>query len=190
MYVQDYDENHPMSFYLVAPNRLFLFYDAIYPYQKNSQILQCPSDAQRNDLQTFFSGFGLQGMGNFRYTSYMGNFAVFENGFVPGLSAAVPPVTLAEIPWHVQTTVMYDGWLTPTFNSPVSNVHNDGVNSSFVDGHAKWVKVIQNAQGNWQVANLEGYTNRLELWGVPCNGNPCFLGGTHANWDRHALPGR
>jgi len=167
MYVQDYDETFPMSIYFVAPNRLNLFYDAIVPYMKNNQILQCPSDPQRNDLTAFFAPYGLTGMGNFQYTSYMGNFAVFEDGSVPGLTVAVAPIKLAEIEFPVYTSLIYDGWLRADFASPVNPVHNDGLNSCFIDGHAKFVKTIYDSSvAAWRVANQTGYTGRYELWGV------------------------
>lgn len=167
MYTQDYDETYCMSVYGVPPNRIFTFYDAHLPYMKNVQIFQCPSDPRRNDLVTFFGAFGLVTMGNFRYTSYMGNYAVFEDGDLFGMLPTTTPISEAEIPFPAFNTVFYDGWLTPTFNSPVTNVHNDGVNSAFLDGHAKFVKVIYDSTaGAWKVANLTGYTNRYELWGV------------------------
>jgi len=167
MYNTDYDSTYAMSLYLVPPNRVYTCYDAVLPYMKNVQILECPSQLGRNDLQTFFAGFGVQGMGQFRYTGYMGNYAVFEDGLVPGLLTPVPPISESEIEFPAFTTVFYDGVLLANLTSPLSPVHNDGVNAAFCDGHAKFVKTIyDSAAGAWKVANQTGYANRYELWGV------------------------
>jgi len=181
MYTTDYDETYPMSLYFVAPNRIFTCYDAVYPYLKNAQILECPSERGRNDLTTFFAGFGLAGMGNFRYCGYMGNFAVFEDGFVPGLLTPVAPISEGEIPFPAFNSVFYDGKLLTDLTSPVASIHNEGVNCSFCDGHAKFVKVIYDGSvGYWKVANQTGYTNRYELWGV-------VYQKADGTYDRHAL---
>src|SRR5258708_14279470 len=46
MYVQDYDEKFPINLYLGNTGSLctMTFYQEVAPYQKNSQILLCPSD--------------------------------------------------------------------------------------------------------------------------------------------------
>lgn len=187
MYCEDYDETYPMSAYGVITGSgptVFSFYDAMYPYMKNNQILQCPSDKTRNDLVAFFGVFGLATMGNFQYTSYMGNFAVFEDGDLFGMLPTTTPIAMAEIEFPSFTTLAYDGWLTQSFYSPVTGVHNEGVNSSFCDGHAKWVKTLRTVDQNnnviWLVGNLTGYTGEEELWGV-------VYQRTDGTYDNHAL---
>ncbi len=181
MYNTDYDSTYAMSLYLVPPNYVFTCYDAVYPYLKNIQILECPSERGRNDLVTFFAAFGVQGMGTFRSTGYMGNYAVFEDGLVPGLLNPVAPIGESEIEFPAFTTVFYDGKLLPDLTSPVASIHNEGVNAAFCDGHAKFVKVIyDSAVGAWKVANLTGYTNRYELWGIVYQSSPGI-------YDRKAL---
>jgi prepilin-type N-terminal cleavage/methylation domain-containing protein/prepilin-type processing-associated H-X9-DG protein len=180
MYCQDYDGTYSMSVYGVPPNRVFTLYDAHLPYMKNTQIFQCPSDAMRNDLVTFFGAFGLATIGNFQYASYMGNYAVFEDGDLFGMLPTVTPISESEIEFPAFTTVFYDGWLTPTFFSPVTGVHNEGVNSAFCDGHAKFVKTQKDANGVWTVANLTGYAGEEELWGV-------VYQRPDGTWSNHAL---
>ena len=159
MYCQDYDETYSLSVYGLPPNRVSTLYDAHIPYIKNVQIFQCPS-APRHDLVTF------SGALDFRYASYMGNGAVFEDGDLCGILPTTMPISEPEIEFPAFTTVFYDGWLTPNFLPSVAGIHNGGVNSIFCDGHAKFVKTTKDDAGNWFVANLTGYTGRYELWGV------------------------
>ncbi len=155
-YVQDYDEAFPMSVYLAfnASQQpcLFTMLAAIEPYIKNKQIYQCPSEPRAIDIDAAFRALGIPGgeCGGFQFASYPFNFAVFEDGYVPGLLNPVPPVRLPEIQFPVETAMNYDGNLAAPsacgfnlFDSPVQGRHLDFVNASFVDGHAKVVKAAK-----------------------------------------------
>jgi prepilin-type N-terminal cleavage/methylation domain-containing protein len=53
MYVQDYDETYPLSLYINMGNNppcVFSFYNALSPYQKNSQVMLCPSAPKAVDI--------------------------------------------------------------------------------------------------------------------------------------------
>ncbi len=197
-YVQDYDEAFPMSVYLAFNSSLqpcaFTMLAAIEPYIKNKQIYQCPSEPRAMDIDAAFRAFGFAGgeCGGFQYGSYPFNFAVFEDGYVPGMLNPVPPVRLAEIQFPTETAMNYDGNLAlqsqcnfNTFDSPVQARHMDFVNASFVDGHAKVVKAqesgcvglninqqplkqycITQAPYNRWCGSATPATCKDELWGV------------------------
>jgi prepilin-type N-terminal cleavage/methylation domain-containing protein len=94
-YIQDYDERFPMSIYLTTQNNqpcIFTLYNAIYPYVKNADVVLCPSDRQAFDVVGSFGAFGVPvcTIPNFRYTGYIFNWCVFEDGVVPGLVGGQP----------------------------------------------------------------------------------------------------
>ena len=164
MYVQDYDETFPMSLFIdfsPSPPCTSSFYNAISPYQKNGDIMRCPSKPQAVDFVTGWSivsgATGLPGLcaGSppLRYLSYNFNYAVIENGSPSNIFGVNPNrtvKTLASIEFQVETALISDG--VPTlkkihspnyacglFYSPIDARHNSVVNANFVDGHAKAV---------------------------------------------------
>jgi prepilin-type processing-associated H-X9-DG protein len=168
---------------------------AVEPYVRNRQVYQCPSEPRALDVDTAFRVLGLPGgeCGGFQFGSYMFNFAVFEDGNLPPVLSAVPPVRLPEIQFPVETTMNYDGNLAAQsncnfnlFDSPVQGRHTEFANANFVDGHAKVVKVREsgctgiNVNGQplrqWCVAQPGPYQRSCgnpnppacydELWGV------------------------
>jgi prepilin-type N-terminal cleavage/methylation domain-containing protein/prepilin-type processing-associated H-X9-DG protein len=156
MYVQDYDEAFPLSIYLAnSPNLCtFTFYQAITPYQKNADIMRCPSNPQALNMERAWQVHGLPPLcastANLRFLSYQFNYSIFEEGegnmlFSPG--SRQPATRLAEIEFPAETAMVYDGnLLTATgngcnlFDSPVDARHANMVNANWVDGHAKVVK--------------------------------------------------
>lgn len=184
MYTQDYDETYAMSLYFVAPNVWFSFYDAHVPYVKNSEILQCPSQRTEIDWPAMIgilSQGNLTSPGTFRFASYNGNYALFEDGNWGqpfGINSAVPPIKLAELSYPADTTAFYDGWLATTFHSPVGPRHNEFANAAYADGHAKGVKCLKNPNptrpldpiknrrhDDWLVG-LGPYAGSYQLWGI------------------------
>jgi prepilin-type processing-associated H-X9-DG protein len=90
---------------------------------------------------------------------------------------------MAALVFPAETTIIYDGYLcgprctgapygaTCGFNSPIvvpgrPPRHNEGVNATYADGHAKWQRAMQRpADGAWVVASGP-YRGRTELWGI------------------------
>ncbi len=162
MYVQDYDETFPISLYMAisASPCTMTFYHELTPYQKNANIMQCPSSPRAVD---FVAGWGnvaaatgLPGLcvssPAVRYLSYNFNFAVIENGSPSNIFGVDPDravKTLAAIPFPVETGLISDGVPTSMpinrppdfgcglFYSPVAGRHSTVLNANFVDGHAK-----------------------------------------------------
>jgi len=203
MYVQDYDETFPMSLapfpgptpdYAAAPC-ITTFYDRIAPYQKNADIMKCPSKPMACDLPVGFASlasYGIKPLCNLgtpplRYISYNFNYAVIDNG-----TTSRPVKKLADLPFPVETSLISDGvptkpasgTLCNLFDSPVDARHTLVVNSGFADGHCKPVHTKLATDANnvpYTCVGLDGqtlqiyivtdagpYQNRTELWGVAC----------------------
>jgi prepilin-type N-terminal cleavage/methylation domain-containing protein len=196
MYVQDYDELYPLSIYPEFSSgsmRAFSVFDAVLPYAKNVQIMQCPSGAKDMDWVALLGqgppagcfGGALGGVsGNFQYFSYNANYAVFQEGVTNPYFGGTgsPPTSLAALARVAETTIFSDGYLcgplctgapygaTCGFNSPItipgkSPRHHDGVAVTYADGHSKYQKARKRADGAWVVAGGP-YDNRTELWGI------------------------
>ncbi len=168
MYAQDYDETYAMSLYFVAPNVWVSFYDAHVPYVKNADILRCPSAPTEIDwpgMIQFLTGGRLTTPGNFRYASYNGNYALFEDGNWGeplGQRTAVAPIRMAELPFPAHTSAFFDGWLHVQFYSPIAPRHNETVNCAFADGHAKAVRARRNPNPTVPPDPIKG--RRLDEW--------------------------
>jgi prepilin-type N-terminal cleavage/methylation domain-containing protein/prepilin-type processing-associated H-X9-DG protein len=186
-YTQDYDETYPILVYphtATGTLRAFNVSDAIIPYGNNRLLQLCPSAPHEwdNDLQLAVCMGGRQGisMGNFRYLGYVGNTAVVRSGignpfFPPAAQAPVLPV--AALPRPVDTSIFWDGYLCGPLCTPTCSRknllatpgkaprHNEGVNVTYADGHAKHQKARRRSDGAW-VAAGSPYDGRDELWGI------------------------
>lgn len=172
MYVQDYDERFPLSYYLSANSQAqpcaFTFLAAVEPYVKNRQIYQCPSEPKAMNIDDAFRNLGLPGgeCGGFTWASYNFNYALTNIG-----------VAVASIEYPTETAVASDGNLAAQqnacawnlFDSPVQARHNDIVNACYADGHAKTF-----------TAKLSGCT------GININGAAlkqyCITSGAYTRW--------
>ncbi len=184
MYIQDYDECYPVSIYATAAGA-YTFYHALMPYMQNAQILTCPSDKKRSSFAEFAGAFGITCCSGIDYFAYNGNYCLFEDGpSNPYTGESAPVISKGQLPYPAETFVMGDGEVTSgasgsyaPFCSPVINVHNEGFNAAFADGHAKWVKVKEVTSAA-QYIDIGGnahypcvisggpYDGRWELWGV------------------------
>jgi prepilin-type N-terminal cleavage/methylation domain-containing protein/prepilin-type processing-associated H-X9-DG protein len=202
-YVQDYDETSPQSVYsmdhaILVPgtgDRVFTVYDATLPYVKNVDIMVCPSHRPGIDFVAILQSLGLNGSGNFRYSSYALNFGVFQDPAVPpGLFSKDPVVSLEAIGEPANTTMFYDGTYVPLGgtqvdplcrvptcpfcwdNFPAHPRHSDGFNVNFVDGHAKYYQRHGNIPGTSPAGSggdappstsVPTYTLPCDLSGIP-----------------------
>ena len=159
MYVQDCDETFPISLYFAQEADgttpcVANFFSTVLPYQKNADIMRCPSDARPIDLWTGFKNLRLPPICTTspvsRYLSYQFNYAVVEQGYPNALfgGAAGDPTrtvkTLAAIEFPVETGLMFDGKVTlpggtagyVAFSAPADPRHSGKLNAVYVDGHA------------------------------------------------------
>ncbi len=156
MYVQDYDErfmrcwNGPVV-PGVRGETCLGWQHVIYPYQKNSQLVICPS-YDRNSWEFDPVPTSLGYPWAYRYPTYAAN-----NQIV----APYPPLKLSGVAKPADTvwaTEVYGDNITylPSQNgaSNYRNSHNEGTNIAWCDGHAKWMKVVtlaggQNGNQDW-----------------------------------------
>lgn len=128
MYAGDYDEMLPVAIGgLPDWSHFWSTIELLQPYVRNSQISACPSDPEGSVNFTTFAGLG-------RY-SYVWNRAAFAY-MVPGMPAGTVR-NLASIPLPSDTTCFFDGTMVGMALWAEAR-HNEGVNVSFFDGHAKW----------------------------------------------------
>jgi prepilin-type N-terminal cleavage/methylation domain-containing protein/prepilin-type processing-associated H-X9-DG protein len=194
MYIQDYDEVFPQSVYsmdgaILIPgsrHRAFTVYDATLPYVKNIEVMVCPSHRPGIDFAAVLASFALQSSGNFRYSSYGLNFALFQDpALPPGLFDQDPVVSLAAVAEPVNTTMFFDATYTRTpvdhlgnrvpaggfewSNFPGDSRHADGLNVSFVDGHVKYYPKRGSIPGTSPSggSQVPTYTLPWDLSGIP-----------------------
>lgn len=158
-YSQDYDEKYPTdNGGGGTPYSATTVYDdpggwinKIMPYVKSKQIFVCGSSKPSSSNPT---GVGLE-----QSTSYWAAGGVFKAQF----NNVYSPIALAAILKPAETPQVYDNlsgdfeahrvfrpyWVTSSLYSHVGSfttvrpgTHFDGMNSLYVDGHVKWVKLV------------------------------------------------
>ncbi|MCE5238908.1 DUF1559 domain-containing protein [bacterium] len=134
-YAQDYDEMippHDDGDSGITDWRWYTFQMRLNPYVKNYQILKCPSD----------SGYTAPPTASGRWWSY--GFNAGELGYSGlALARAVVPAETLVLFDATEDDGGIDGnddrpYQIPT--DPMYNIHNNGLNACFLDGHAKWYK--------------------------------------------------
>ena len=143
MYAQDYDEtiasyrSHMPG--TAEPGDLeYNYRDMLQPYLMNEQIWECPSGDAAVGYSPNITSIGITTPADNRHTYLYAyrKLAIFE--------------------YPAETAIYADAgshWWRST-STAVQNVHfrhNDGVNVSFLDGHAKWVSegFVQSESANW-----------------------------------------
>ncbi|MHB8997603.1 MAG: prepilin-type N-terminal cleavage/methylation domain-containing protein [Armatimonadota bacterium] len=159
-YVQDFDERFMECRYpngqdnvpspITGNNVSLTWCECIYPYVKNNQIFKCPSDVARPTT------FGTVGTNRGEVWSYGRNY-----GYFAGDKLIVnDDITMAALKQPSETIMLMDtagcnrggprspNWPAAGGGVSVDNLmgtmlgprHNDGMNLSYFDGHAKWSK--------------------------------------------------
>ncbi|MEN6645224.1 MAG: prepilin-type N-terminal cleavage/methylation domain-containing protein [Armatimonadia bacterium] len=132
-YAQDYDETFPKAFHQQTP--AYRWFDLIGPYCKNTQIFVCPSLKLNGANTTTCYGWNI------------GTAGAYTNGMGYYYADAQPCRSLGDVSQPAETILLgdisyYNGnntYLVYSAASNCSNIHNDGGNYTFVDGHAKWM---------------------------------------------------
>jgi prepilin-type N-terminal cleavage/methylation domain-containing protein/prepilin-type processing-associated H-X9-DG protein len=166
MYMQDYDERFPYSVsdFLVNDTRGIV--SQLTPYIKNSQIWRCPSATADTTAPP---------PADYPWCSYFANGVLFYLGVS---QATVQRPADGIMFWEFYQARGYS-YLRPT-SSPVSlttatwggtisagrygNIHNDGANATFADGHAKWLKESNFSAGKFFLSPDDrdaGYTHSV-----------------------------
>lgn len=168
MYVQDYDEHLPM--YRVPAGstdyaaRPYGWADAIQPYVKSIQLLQCPSDSGAYTEVPSTAGYT-----DYAYNLWMGGWGPTSKGSGMSLSQLTQPtLTIMNIDYTTGNSSSYsvgnsstgDGSSTCGYygnpdcgdglariSSASSVRHLGGTNVAFADGHVKWIKARDETSG-------------------------------------------
>jgi prepilin-type N-terminal cleavage/methylation domain-containing protein/prepilin-type processing-associated H-X9-DG protein len=185
MYTQDYDETIPYNdngpdF---APGKAMCTFDTLQPYLKNTQVYVCPS-AGASDRVPIFMNYDNT---NRPLISYAIN-NVYFNDPAQRLFEKASPATLASIEDVVGTVFCGDSkpsanqkhwaWqvVGTTLNTSVTPAilgypnqqgqfvarHNNGLNFTFFDGHAKWMKLEKAAERDASNIYLRYFSKTLD----------------------------
>jgi prepilin-type N-terminal cleavage/methylation domain-containing protein/prepilin-type processing-associated H-X9-DG protein len=170
-YVEDYDDTYPPSGYsgeIDGKLRRFGHLDHIFPYVKNNHVYQCPDAPNEMDWDLVLAGSAANGgcyegktgisAGNFRYYSYVADFAMFQT----------PAIPLAALPRPADTAAYFDGYSACRMGrihaAGKEPRHQGGVNVTYADGHSHYQKARPAADG-WVVAGGP-YDGRPVLQGI------------------------
>ena len=140
MYAQDYDEKFPRC--AMGPNPpCFVWWDLVQPYLKNTQIYQCPSRSANA------RGYGM----NYSLAAY--------GGGCPLAAVGRPAETLLTGEIDADKIVFWPsfggGGAGQPFELYTSQIHNEGQNVGWADGHGKWMKRVSLEEG--QGGNKDWY---------------------------------
>ena len=136
MYSQDYDSKYPGSYWNGPPpppwNGNWVYWsDLVLPYVKNNQIFYCPSTGENGGGNGWSYGMPWWYWGC--ADSTIGNMPYGTAG----------TAMLIEGTWAIfDGPSFFASWQAP-YNGRMRDVHNDGLNIAYADGHAKWTKVRQ-----------------------------------------------
>ncbi|HZO91382.1 MAG TPA: prepilin-type N-terminal cleavage/methylation domain-containing protein [Chthonomonadaceae bacterium] len=174
LYVQDYDETFPINIYLSNESNgnpcIMTSYQELTPYQKNAQMLRCPSDGSPLDFPLAMSVISLpppcSAAPPVQFVSYQANYALIDDGDpnpIFGPETDRPVKRMAEVEYPVETSAFSDANVTlpggtadfSLFDSPIQARHSGTVNSTYADGHAKLVHTKPNLDANGR--QLGGY---------------------------------
>jgi prepilin-type N-terminal cleavage/methylation domain-containing protein/prepilin-type processing-associated H-X9-DG protein len=153
MYVQDYDENlvnlqmRGASFTFMGYNHPnMLWYMELMPYCKNVQIMDCPSTS-RTWKGAYTGDFDYGINAEIAYYHHYAN----SIGHACNLAEIQKPaetIFIGEADW-TQSTADYgfsNSWMlrrVPHVSRFIPARHNEGANIVFCDGHAKWVRIME-----------------------------------------------
>jgi len=132
-YVQDYDQRWPIMYWDGSqwqPQASGYWGGEISPYIKNSQVFLCPS---KNDTVC-----------SYIYNIYLNQRAEAD------ITDPATRVTIADSTgngwWGIDGSTMV---LYGNPNCRIKDVHNEGANFGFCDGHAKWIKNTNWLPSQW-----------------------------------------
>ncbi|MCE5218949.1 DUF1559 domain-containing protein [bacterium] len=136
MYEQDYDEKTPGGYYVSWHSGDEYFWCwPLAPYTKNMQMLLCPSNT---------NGWVYTKSGVVWRSSYGANQTVLG----AALSAITDECNTVYVvdsnnPWLDSGPFIYDRLGKGTYGntSTRTDLHNEGINALFMDGHVKWQKL-------------------------------------------------
>lgn len=162
LYTHDNDETYPITFYMTSGSGgnpcIMTSFQTMEPYQKNAQIVLCPSDTNQLD---YAKGTALMGFPplcpsspDVKLMSYQPNMRLIDVGdpnilVNPQSGVTGRPVRhMAEVEYPAETAAFADSTLALqggtadyiTYQLPVQARHSTFVSADWADGHVKSVK--------------------------------------------------
>ncbi len=182
LYIGDNDDTYPVTFYLSydgANPCILTSFQAVQPYQRNSQLVVCPSDAAKLDYAKGTATMGYpplcHAQPDVTEMSYQPNFKLIDVGdpnylVNPYTGATSRPVRKgSEVDYPADTSAYYDGTIALqggtaqyiTYQLPVQPRHRQRLNVVWADGHAKPLS-----------AEPERGADGVQLGGLQLDGQP------------------
>jgi len=159
-YSQDYDESTvPASNLVVGPGATYFLWNVItQPYIKSNQILVCPSNTHGTALSYTYN-ISTAGVSLARIQSPTLTPALTDAYGIPDSNEAlcfqVDNGANTYNPIHLYTNnFTFDG-----VANPLVNIHLDGANYLFQDGHVKWQHYIGATPRTWGSVASPPYSN-------------------------------
>jgi prepilin-type N-terminal cleavage/methylation domain-containing protein/prepilin-type processing-associated H-X9-DG protein len=159
LYVQDYDETTPSAMTYgrwwtkLAPKTWPPPFarDQLMPYVKNEALWFCPSIPRS---RIFHPPNAKNGTFADNETSYFWNYACQERGRGPK-GEVLAARSVAAVPYPAEQPMFWD---IPYWG--LDSVHMHGVNAVFLDGHARWARIVD-----------ESYSGNEDYYGLhSCDG--------------------
>jgi len=156
-YSDDYAGKLPNQIFTALPELYGPYIQKTHSQNKASGILRCPS-LQAYAWNAYLWGplNGVPGSGNWGMPNCDLQWIV---GYGPPNYRA-PGRTLGSVVRPTKTPISFDGFVHSTFigwgwavddafdRSRMTNLHNDGSNYAFADGHVRWYKAVNAVAGN------------------------------------------
>jgi prepilin-type N-terminal cleavage/methylation domain-containing protein/prepilin-type processing-associated H-X9-DG protein len=148
-YAQDYDETTPRRRpSATAPQNEF-WWNVVQPYVKNTQLFLCPSYPWNGGWCTNCTGDTCRPNGTRSYDMANGGLPNMSQG--PRVGQVIAPATTmwvfdcgCEYSGNPISTAYSVGYFLNAWRGQTRAFrHNDGINTTYADGHAKWVRWIK-----------------------------------------------
>jgi prepilin-type N-terminal cleavage/methylation domain-containing protein/prepilin-type processing-associated H-X9-DG protein len=156
MYAQDYDETLPRHCYQprpLLPTGDYPWTMAVQPYAKNSQLFLCPSNTGWRNEAKCCGGYGYN-----LSTTPSGGGVGCSNQPMSRITAPAGLIMITEVGSGADAVAWCGYWEVESDTGNPNYVHqtgrhNEGSNSIFADGHAKWLKQseILRTRGYWDL---------------------------------------
>jgi prepilin-type N-terminal cleavage/methylation domain-containing protein/prepilin-type processing-associated H-X9-DG protein len=174
MYVQDYDEKL-MAMKMDKSNGTLYWYTVLDPYLKNKQILVCPSYKSTDYYPNGSSGTrDTYGINCYEGDAKSGAVVLALTGSDGSPLPYGPTHSMSQITWPSELVLFADyhtdssnnykpyvsGYADNYLRYTVPQVHFDGANYAFVDGHVKFMSLAK-------AAATEGATSRTWVYNAP-----------------------
>jgi prepilin-type N-terminal cleavage/methylation domain-containing protein/prepilin-type processing-associated H-X9-DG protein len=147
MYIEDYDGLLPNSYtfgrwWTIASSAAYpppFVKDQLLPYTKNDKIWFCPSVDRKSPLHWYYT---MVGTFEDNQTTYHWCYYGSDTDPAPVHSALFAGNPASAVPYPTKQPMFYDipYWIE-------NAVHGGGVNVVYLDGHAKWSKILEQTRG-------------------------------------------